>query len=338
MYKKLSVLYDEAIGDRKLWNYYDLPELYSYEELKDTEKCKSFIRNTLFYGGKDESFLYHCIDDLCPGRIRHIVSSFFLGIILYKNSELIKKHISSIFQRLDAENVFKNSDRKFSYSWMLICMFHDLGYAIEDGYSAKEEWESCIKLFPARQPGIPRTYTQKLIENYSRFCQCKFGIYEHGIYGGKIFYSQLCELRKEKSQHPDGKLYWGKEMVAFYALVSWVIMCHNIWIIDKNDKNVMSYQCHGLHSLIRQNGDYLIKLRYHPVLFLFNLIDTLDFSKLCRNTIDVWANEVKMEFLSNKFSVDMSDCPALDASKIIKMNNWLIKTIEKEHNVIEINF
>ena len=334
MFMVLSSFYMQAIADRTLWNYYGISGFYSLLDLNNTNCCKSFIVQTLFSGEKNEgSSLYQFIDDLCPQRIRHIVSIFFMGIILYNNSCSIKNRIRETLMRYECLNLdFSSEDRRFSYVWMLICLFHDLGYAIEENTPCKEDYD--WGKMPLKPKNFPKVFSKQLIKNYASFRLCKFGVYDHGILGGMKFYDDLCRLRERKSHSGCTERYWGEEMKQFYALAAWVIMCHNIWMIKETDKNALSYRCHGLKAIIG-NTKYVISSKYHPLLFLFCLTDTIDFSKLLgREFFDAMCC-IKLDFSDNKLLLDIPASLNVDTSVLLNMNSWLTN-VKVNEGIIEI--
>lgn len=306
-------------------------------DLLDSEKCKRFIQDTLYKGGKDDSFLYKCIDKLTPKRIIHIITSYFLGILIYKNLESVRLNIDKLLfeYHFNKDCDLNIASRKFSYIWMLICLFHDLGYVIENNKDKNDKWKPLITSFPKKPKGFPKIFSKKLIENYDKFRQCKFDVYDHGIYGGQIFYSELCRIREERELRPGEHLYWGQEMICVYSLVAWIIMCHSIWTISEKDSNVKSYRFHNLKKLIIQPNK-LITVKNHPLLFLFCLVDTMDFSKI--SSCSDWMIQLKMEFAYNCIQLDLSECPDTKEQPILEMDNWLVNVKKTQNNIITISF
>lgn len=85
--KSLKELYCEIIDNKQdLWNYYYSENYncnilsFNFDDLNSQDKCKSFIEQYLRHGGKGEvPFFVDNFHELCPKRIKHIVSCFFWG-------------------------------------------------------------------------------------------------------------------------------------------------------------------------------------------------------------------------------------------------------------------
>ena len=130
MNESLFQLYSDLIK-KESWKYYPISNP-NISILQDYSHGKSFMTSYLGKGGKSDLEIFHYIDHLTENRVLHIISVFFLGILLYRKSNKINKSINRIIQTIPTEST-DAIDERFKYIWMLICLFHDLGYAVEDG-------------------------------------------------------------------------------------------------------------------------------------------------------------------------------------------------------------
>ena len=135
----------------------------------------------------------------------------------------------------------------------------------------------------------------------------------------------MCELR-EKKEKENSDLYWGKEMVKIYACAAWIILCHNIFYIKREDENKCCYEHYKLDSFVVDSVSRNILWKKHSLLFLFCLIDTIEPIKVSKNT-DI-LDKVKVEYNSSMIKLDFSALGNNDKikylNKINDLNNWLI--------------
>lgn len=129
----------------------------------------------------------------------------------------------------------ESPSRHFSYLWFLTCLFHDLGYAVEDHNSTSKKendmYKDYLKELPRRPNGIPTLYNKKTLKSYSLLRACLHSCYDHGIVGGIALYHDLCNYRRqvvETFEKIHDGLYWGKELEKDFDFASWVIASHNI--------------------------------------------------------------------------------------------------------------
>lgn len=281
----LHNLYKETISDKK-WNYYSLQNsiISNIHDISNHEYCKEFIKQMIKVSGKEATPFSDYIDDLDEQRLKHIVSCFFLGHVFYGNFPYISKHINSALDKIKLKNdLYEQSKDKFSYIWFLCCLFHDLGYAIEKNnkYDGKLNIPSKNRVL-----GIPKIYSKKNIELYKCYRYCICNKKDHGIYGGSIFYDEMYKLRKEKQQY-DQSMYWGKDLEQAFANAAWVIICHNIFFVNKDSSDAKQYESCGLNDFILNKNERKIKFDKHPLLFFFCLIDSIEPLKLNKGDIDI---------------------------------------------------
>lgn len=287
----LHDLYGKIVSDKK-WNYYSLQNsiISNIHDISNHEYCKEFIKQMIKVSGKEATPFSDYIDDLDEQRLKHIVSCFFLGHVFYGNFPYISKHINSALDKIKLKNdLYEQSKDKFSYIWFLCCLFHDLGYVIEgnDKHDDKLNIPSKNKVL-----GIPKIYSKKNIERYKHYRHCICSKNDHGIYGGSIFYEEMCKLRKEKQhnekQHNENSLYWGEDLEQAFINAAWVIICHNIFFVNKGSR-ATQYESYGLNDFIVNENERKITFAKHPLLFFFCLIDSLEPLKLSSGDIDIFS-------------------------------------------------
>ena len=326
-------LYNECITTHE-WEYYPLSSL-GIEVLNDADISRSFVVSYLGKGCKTELDIFKYISNLSDNRIRHIVSCFILGVTLYNRCRNIQENINNLLSTING-NPYETTKERFLYVWMLVSIFHDFGYAVEDGLISleKTEFNELIKRFPTKPRYIPDIYTKILLKNYNRYRTCRFGVNDHGIVGGIKLYKDLCELREIKEKK-DKLHYWGEALVKEFCIAAWTIVCHNVFIVKKGDNNEKCYTCKRLNHLIFDHQSREIKSKQHPFLFLFCLIDSIepikivhDYHLLQKMSIDIQDNGITLDY-SNLCNVL---CKVF-SKKIIDMGLW-ITDVNKDGTII----
>ena len=137
----IEKIYNDVIKSNK-WNYYEIKEcaISSYNDLfEGQDVAYKFILAMFSESGKiPAQNLCECLDKLKneepdTNRLRHVVSLFFLGIALYSNISVIRDYIDNQISGLGILNKENSAERRFSFFWFLLCIYHDLGYAYENG-------------------------------------------------------------------------------------------------------------------------------------------------------------------------------------------------------------
>lgn len=338
--KDILQIYKDVFTDRSKWRYYSHMDIDPFDSDSST---KEFITRFIELSGKaQENPLYDNIDKLDNQRVRHIVSTFFLGTYLYFNVQEIKIPIDVVIKRFKKQN--PNSKIEFSFIWFLICLFHDLGYSIEnnenylnfDGFI-----DGKVKYFLKERVGVPALY-ESVYKDYFNYRLNSTKDYirkpDHGICGGIILFNKLNEilLRKQKNKESEG-LSWNQKLINIYRYASWVILSHNIFFIRKGDADEKIYRANNLDLLILDKTEHSkIELSKHSFLFLFELVDSIDPIKTFGTYDNL--NNLKCCVDENKIIFEVSDFKLQDTyfSKISDLRRWLIPDIKKEGNRIEI--
>ena len=304
---------------------------------------KHFIARFIELSGKaNENPLYENIDRLDNMRIRHIVSIFFLGTYLYNNVKPINDSIDKVISRFKKQN--PNSKIEFSFVWFLICLFHDLGYSIEDreNYNDFDEFiNGKVKYFLKEKVGVPSFY-EDVYKNYFNFRLKSTNNFirkpDHGICGGIILYNKLNEilLSKQKNKKSEG-LSWNKKLLNIYRYASWVILSHNIFFIRKGDRDEQVYKENKLDALILDEGQTSkIDLRKHGFLYLFMLVDTIDPIKKVKTFNNL--NMIKCNVENNLITLEIEDDNLREKyfKKVLELRQWLIPDIRLINKRVQI--
>jgi|GEM_PF-671878 len=350
--RDLFTLYKELFQDSNSWKYYSKLTINPFE---NNGMSKEFVKRFIELSGKDENnILYKEIDKLEPKRIKHIVSTFFLGTYLYFNIPSIRNPIDKILKRYQEQNL--ESTIRFSFLWFLICLFHDLGYNIEENnkYNSFDDFliHNCsVPSYLNSRVGVPKVYfnTYKAYFNFRLTSNNQYfgGKPDHGICGGILLFDVLNKIINKRISNREPRetkgLYWDRKLLSIYKRVSWVILSHNIYFAWKGSDNYKDYKEDlKLQELIltKETGP-LVKLSKHPFLFLFLLVDCIEpikhfkdssgFSKLDSVKLECSDNSMTIEFPAEIFNETF-------LANIKNLEWYLIPEITINDGVIKFNF
>lgn len=327
-------LIQDTVNNQEEWKYYkNMPDINKFD-INSKDMCVLFIKD--FFKHSKKIPYYQSFQDylkyLDDYRLKHILSVFFLGLGIYSREETIHKLLDKKIK--DYEVLFSckpECNFNFIYFWFLVCLFHDLGYLLEEGIK-KDGKVEMIKPDPDVESyqmdesvEVPDCY-KTIIDNYydrkkNRIVPEKYRGVDHGIYGGKYMYKTLKSIRDvEYYCNPDKseKEMWGPELDNVFRLTSWVIMCHNIFFAYKTEDYEI-YKQEKLCSLIIHDHNYPIKYDNNPLFFFFVLIDTIEPIKRFNS----------LEPLKNIFISIEND--------IISIENELSDDNKKEYNLPNLN-
>lgn len=335
-YQNNSMTFKELILEsfrQKKWNYYS-DEFIEKLDIDKPDDCREFIRKFFAISGKaGELNSIDAIKSLTDERCQHNVYVFLLGVGVYNNCVGVKTLIDKQIQHY-AELYRCKSDVNFYFIWFLCCLFHDLGYQVEDtdshvGILAFSKGQKLV--------GVPKVFDKKTIENYWDYRQKCHNKNDHGLYAGITMYKSLCDIRgeQEKNSWNNGKLGWEKELEHIYNIASWVVLCHNIWFVQEDEKcNCELYEKFNLNSLVLENGRYIIKIDKHPLFFFFCLIDTIEPIKVVKDSalleqIDITVGKKEIVISSNL----KCECSDRYLKGVSGLSGWLTKTKWKDNQV-----
>ena len=318
---------------QKKWNYYS-DEFIEKLDIDKPDDCREFIRKFFAISGKaGELNSIDAIKSLTDERCQHIVYVFLLGVGVYNNCVGVKTLIDKQIQHY-AELYQCKSDVNFYFIWFLCCLFHDLGYQVEDTNS-----HVGILAFSKGQKlvGVPKVFDKKTIENYWDYRHKCHNKNDHGIYAGITMYISLCDIRseQEKNAWKNDNICWEKELEHIYNIASWVVLCHNIWFVQEDEKSICeTYKKFNLSSLILKKGIYRTNINNHPLFFFFCLIDTIEPIKIVKDPalleqIDISFGEKGIVISSNL----KCECSDRYLKGVSGLNGWLTKTKWKDNQV-----
>ncbi len=203
-------LFNKILEDTNKWDYYNNTNEYynSYQVVLNNSKY--FIESILSNGKKLSNLARHEYKILEDGyRLEHIVSLYFMGIIIYENVSsirdaidnyirLVDKHYSYGYSRFMRNQFEYDHDTPFSYFWFLICFFHDFGYSfeMEDKSIALERLFNVLdgNLNFVLPDGFYRTGVPKVIsDNIQNYINYRYKVnnkLDHGIVSGLLFWEE----------------------------------------------------------------------------------------------------------------------------------------------------
>ncbi len=299
---------------------------------------KDIIINLLRSSQKDDLPINDLFDILDEVRLRHIVFCYLYGCYIYNTENAIKNSLNRSISKVWPSK--KNPKSRFLLSWLLICLFHDVGYAIEknqdckmnmglvlDNYCLGNIWDLKCPIDTTLPPfpnNFPICY-MNILPKYDQYRKIsgifkdKRPTYDHGIYGGIILHKALEKMPEKFGMPPK-----------YYEYVVWVIMCHNMWFAQNVNAEYI-YKLLGMDSLCVSRGGYQISAERHPLLWLLSVVDNIEFTK--RKISVKWLNEITIDELSSDFlkvSVSEKAKKGRYIDKYVEslkgLNEWLIKT------------
>jgi hypothetical protein len=331
MKKTFYSILSKTYKKNNLWNYYNASHEFGKDlPVKTEQLSKDFLKNFIKISGKAEQTLYKQIDDIGV-RSTHVVSTFLIGHYVYQNTilkELIDKEIGEIKKQFCI-----SADVEFTYLWFLTCLFHDLGYNIENSlpvYSdyndLKQKTGELVEII-----GIPPFY-QDIVKNYFEYRLKCCNKNDHGIVAGHMLFKDLCGIRELADANRDEQEFnWSIELNHIYNFCAWNIVAHNIWYANtEKESDIKKYEEAGLSDLILEkiedNIQYQIKAKVNPFLFLFCLVDTLEPYKRLTNISLL--KKVSLEICNEKSTIVISTNLKCAFSDVIfeqakGLNNWL---------------
>jgi len=310
----LSDLYNECLAQNQ-W-FYD--RSFNIEILGDSNECFGRLKQLLENRKKDDFRLYKDFfkgnQEHLKSRAQHILSCYMLGKILYENIPAIKEAVNEFIKTYHFDEI--DGIEPFRYIWMLICLFHDLGYVYESlGIYKQDNVENLIENLSDELSGVPVGYTKDLLKSYDNYRNCRFAVTDHGIIGGVKLYDDL-------NKHFSGRNSLDDNRKKLHSCVSWVVACHNLFIGESKNQ---CYPCKALYALISDGKSRNIKLPEHPLLFLFDLVDSIEPMKLFGGTEILSEISVSFSCKSISFNLDKlcNEKKQQYARKIQDLNNWL---------------
>lgn len=326
-----STLYDRIVSKPELWNYYRQNNL-KLEDKNDVYQCADFINQFLKDGEKANIEIVkdglEWLEKHDRRRLKHTVSTFFLGIMIYTKSKYVKKNIDNVIRSFIEEG--KTCEHEFMYLWFMFTLFHDLGYQYD--FAPYENPQKPFKLlFDLRDEyekkkeandisGLNDFVPNILIEKCNAYLEYRKGC-DHGIIIGSLLYEQLRKNREFWKNQPDGERpnlsFEDKLDILFYQIAS-VITVHNMWFkckCNENNENPNKIDCDSEGIPLK----YPIPSKEYPFLFLFDLVDTIEPMK----QTSILPKELKFSIQNKKIRIESNDAKYIQT--LVDMNTWLTK-------------
>lgn len=265
-------LYEEKYKDGT-WSYYKIDEIKPNDFPFMNSNSKKFISDYFERGGK--SILLEPDSSLDELRAKHTVSTFLLGFIIYKYLDISKINRFSL---------------QFEYLWFLACLYHDNGYAVENGDKSIPEIK--YQLFEDdlfNNKAMPKNLSPELIKRYDSYRNNK----DHGITGGKMLYNALKKnyYNKKKDIGNDKDTFYevlnGKKLCLsnkhfpHYFEASMAIVMHNIWLTDPREEDLERFNNNNLDCLKGTRYRFANELSIFFILLLADTIEPLKRFKEC---------------------------------------------------------
>lgn len=244
--------------------------------------CKEFIKQWQNVYGKVGIQISSFIDKIPNKRVVHTVSCFLLGLWCYDKSDILSNRLDNQLKDFPQDTSL-GAREAFMFAWMLTCIYHDFGYAYEEGGEVfTPDANERISLVKESQPCdryIPK-FSMDYMEKYMEYRHCRFGRKDHGIYGAKKLMQDL----------------HNNEFLDYYKLAAQTIACHNMYYCVKDDEFEKCYQTKGMTELIREDADDKRRdYRKHPFLFLLSLVDTIEPTKAFNNYNAIFDIQINLE-------------------------------------------
>ena len=335
--KSLKECYKKLLNNTQEWSYYDNPPYLKMDTMYDSKESLKFIKEYFKCGRKGTLFdnLDAQSDEILMKKSQHIISTYLLGIIIYKS---LKRHIEKN----------QNIDDNFKYLWFLSCLYHDIGYIYEEELNCKNlrtlqaDGIEGLKKFCNIEylyTGKFKPYTKEHINVYlSERARCRdgcTGVIDHGIIGGFLLYDRLRKnyetawnkvkqrkIKVTRKSFEYGGLLFSEEHFDYYEKAAQAIIVHNIWrntlkkyLAEKDEENA------GIEDIKK------ISI-VNPIAYILALADTLEPIK--KYGIDSLANTYYGEE-TNGFIYSFGKCGKKSMVECINdLKNWVDVEIEDQ--------
>lgn len=236
--------------------------------VNNKEKSMQYINNILRQHGNKVAIPFNSSLKQYDYRIKHVLFSFGLGIVL--------SSFSNLRDRIKKEYTKFGIQQPFVYTWMSVCLYHDFGYFISESHLKTDDIEKIelkYKIFNYNY--CNSRYSKELFFHYykNRYNNQNWEkrnyilsdseeVGDHGILGGYVLFERLC------CSEPDNIF----ERIPLYQDICFRIMEHNIW----RNKNTYE-ESNPLHEI---DAIHFLKIdTVEPLLFLLSLVDTIKMTK-----------------------------------------------------------
>lgn len=305
------------------------------------------------------------------GKHTHSASLYLLG---KASMRLFEKYLDSKFALfLPNYTHWHNEKRDYLYTWYLPSMYHDFASCIELGSIYPNDSESrrslCFHLgnhniqyvpyrsFPYKAHNVPFRFSPELISNYFYYRAC-CGDCDHGIIAGYLFFDRfiknfllktencLCTNFDENGNVEVDNLNWNTDFPMYAAYVADAIICHNIWLGGKTEKE--TYTQYGLTSLVyTEHPESKLSVEAFPLQFMLCLLDTIEPIKRFKDTLSPREilQGIKLDYTADdeiiiSWEADIEQQKGFGQWKdgIIDVQNWMCIRVAGKDNHVRITF
>lgn len=281
-----------------------------------------FIQDKLLTYGKGALDVTKLFEKVPENRIKHIISMYFMGQLLYKESSVVREAMDKFILGRYFFPIDNNSlEKKFEFLWMLTAFYHDVGYAYENEHmmctSQIRQISNYTYPFRRDHSYIPECYDDALLNAYTWYRYVSSGKCDHGIAGAQKFYDDISKADS----------YGRLKLPRVYRAVCLCIACHNVWFPEKDTIGI--YKAFGLGKLVdvfknaSEGKVRVIRIEEHPLLFLLSLADNLE---PCKRTGSLAAlDNIHFDFSDDSITISTVN-NALNQSymnSISQLDSWL---------------
>lgn len=284
----------------------------------------NYIQRILSSYGKGILNITKMLDGLTKERVKHIISMFLMGKLLYESVGIIKEAMNKFINsyQLFPDTQIGNTQEKFDFIWMLTAFYHDVGYILENNeVVCMQKIKSLTSYNYPMEYGkqfIPECYDKDLLNSYAWYRFIVSKKCDHGVVGAQNFYNELISAN------------YGKRIPTYnvYEVVCLCIACHNVWF--PNDDTISTYKVFGLKKLADAYENAtdkkirVINLQEHPLLFLLSLADNIEPSK--KSCSLDWMNNVCFDFSETNKNITIKNVSndKKYLNSVLQLNSWLV--------------
>ncbi|MBR5496664.1 MAG: hypothetical protein IKV76_01630 [Clostridia bacterium] len=252
------------------------------------KKSIQYIKTILKQYGNKVTIPFNSVLDQYDFRVKHVLFSFGLGIVLSSFHNL-KNKIEEEYKKYEIQ-------QSFIYTWITLCLYHDFDYFIAASHFNIDDIEK-IKLNYNifNYTYCDSRYSKELYCHYykNKYKQQNWNqnnynlskneeVGDHGILGGYVLFERLYSSETEKDSKnkkivlPTNDIELHFERIPLYQDICFRIMEHNIW------KNNNLYE--DSNPLQEIDAEHFLKIGcLEPLLYLLSLVDTIEMTKkFCR--------------------------------------------------------
>lgn len=283
--QSLCDIYEQILLDESKWSYFHRKSsVVHMKNVFKKDNARTFIQQ---YG--EDNMLDNLQQNYIPfskERSNHTLSAYLLGISIRDALHIDMANLP---------HVGKSKNENFLYFWSLICLYHDVTFALEE--NSKQYLTQCQTIEDFQQCfHLSYDFTKdavdgKLCRGYYAYRVDTANTIDHGIASALFVYDVLMKEFSEAKKYGEYKAtsyyYKGKRFSRDFKkhsmLIAMTIAKHNMWRCPKDEDSVALYQRYGLDVLIpNEQKTHIISFDdkddhdKNKMLFLMGLIDTME--------------------------------------------------------------